>query len=104
MKSPTRSYVALIQDKIVGAYLIKPNQVGLGSHIANAGYMVDPSSRGQGIGEALGRHSIDEAKRLGYRAMQFNLVVSTNTVAVKLWQKLGFELLATLPQAFRHLK
>ena len=64
--------------------------------------MVDPGAQGQGLGEAMGRHALEEAKRLGYRAMQFNFVVSTNERAVRLWKRLGFSIVGTLPEAFRH--
>jgi ribosomal protein S18 acetylase RimI-like enzyme len=97
-----RAYVAEINGVVVGGYLLKPNMPGLGSHVANAAYIVAPECRGQGVGEALGRHSLVEAARLGYRAMQFHLVVATNESAVRLWKRLGFATLATLPGAFRH--
>ncbi|MBW3566706.1 MAG: GNAT family N-acetyltransferase [Proteobacteria bacterium] len=102
MNPPVRAYVAVIDDKVVGSYFIKPAQPGLGAHIANAGYMTDPAARGRGVGEAMGRHSLEEAARLGYRGMQFNFVVSTNQAAVRLWRKLGFTIIGTLPGAFRH--
>ncbi|MDP9120852.1 MAG: GNAT family N-acetyltransferase [Acidobacteriota bacterium] len=86
----------------VGTYLLRPNQPGLGSHVANAGYMVRPDASGQGIGRALCEHSMAEARAAGFRAMQFNFVVSTNERAIALWQKLGFTIAGTLPQAFRH--
>jgi len=86
----------------VGTYLLKPNQPGQGSHVANCGYMVARAASGRGIGEAMCRHSLEEARRLGFRAMQFNFVVSTNTRAVALWKKCGFSVVGTVPQAFRH--
>jgi L-amino acid N-acyltransferase YncA len=97
-------YVALDEGLIVGAYVLRPNQPGLGAHVANGAYMVSPDARGQGVGRMLGEHSIAEARRLGFRAMQFNAVVSTNEPAVKLWKKIGFRIVATLPGAFRHSK
>ncbi len=97
-------YVAEVEGRIAGLYLIKPNQPGRGAHVANGSYAVAASFRGRGLGEALGLHSLEEARRLGYRAMQFNLVVSTNTAAVELWQKLGFRTLCRLPQVFDHAK
>jgi L-amino acid N-acyltransferase YncA len=103
MSPDLRTYVATSQGKIVGTYLLKPNQPGLGCHVANAAFMVDPVARGQGLGEAMGRHALEEAKRLGYRAMQFNFVVSMNERAIRLWKKLGFSIVGTLPEAFRHL-
>jgi ribosomal protein S18 acetylase RimI-like enzyme len=87
---------------LTGTYILKPNQPGLGSHVCNCGYMVAESARGQGIAAMLCEHSQETARALGYRAMQFNLVVSTNEVAVRLWQKLGFDIVGTLPGAFHH--
>jgi L-amino acid N-acyltransferase YncA len=98
----TRTYVAESEGRIVGTYILRPNRPGLGSHVSNAAFMVSPSARGLGIGRAMGEHCLDEARRLGYRAMQFNFVVSTNEAAVKLWQRLGFAIVGTLPGAFRH--
>ncbi|CNI39457.1 MULTISPECIES: GNAT family N-acetyltransferase [Yersinia] len=97
-----RCFVALHEQHIVGMYKLIDNQRGLGSHVANASFMVDGQARGLGIGKALGIHCIEQATTLGYRAMQFNFVVSTNTLAVALWQKLGFDIIATLPNAFNH--
>jgi L-amino acid N-acyltransferase YncA len=88
--------------QIVGTYILRPNQSGGGSHVANAAFMVAPAARGQGIGRAMGEHCLREARRLGFRAMQFNFVVSTNKSAIRLWQKLGFRVVGTLPGAFRH--
>jgi L-amino acid N-acyltransferase YncA len=102
MVTPTATYVALDQGKIVGTYYIKPNQPDLGAHVCNAGYMVSSNARSRGIGRAMCEHSQIEAKKLGFRAMQFNLVVTTNEGAIKLWQDLGFWIVATLPKAFRH--
>jgi L-amino acid N-acyltransferase YncA len=96
------TFVAEQDGKVIGSYLLRPNQPGLGDHVANAGYMVDPGARGSGVGRALGEHSLDEARRRGYRAMQFNFVVSTNESAVHLWRQLGFNIVGTLPGAFRH--
>ena len=83
---------------------VKDNQPGFGSHVCNAGYMVDPAARGAGVGRALCAHSIEVARGLGYRAMQFNIVVSTNEAAVRLWQSMGFEIVGTLPEAFEHAR
>src|SRR5689334_8170042 len=79
----------------------EPNQPGLGSHVANTVFMVSPSARGLGVGRRMGEH-LSEARRLGFRAMQFNFVVSTNEPALRLWQQLGFSIIGTLPGAFRH--
>lgn len=98
-----RTYV--LEDdkgKVQGTYIIKPNQIDLGNHIANASYMVHPAARGQGIGSLLCTHSIDLATRLGYRGIQFNIVVSTNTAAVALWEKYGFTIVGKTPGGFRH--
>ena len=97
-----RAFVALHDDKVLGTYVIKPNQPGRGSHVANAGYMVGQAARGLGVGTALGEHSIHIAKELGFDAMQFNMVVATNTCAIHLWEKLGFEAVGRLPRVFRH--
>ena len=88
--------------QILGTYILRPNQSGGGSHVANAGFMVSARARGQGIGRAMAEHCLSEARRLGFRAMQFNYVISTNTAAIRLWQDLGFEIVGTLPGAFCH--
>ena len=88
--------------RIIGMYKLIPNHGGLGSHVANASFMVDPAAQGSGAGRAMGEHCLDQARRAGYEAMQFNFVVSTNTAAVELWKKLGFQIVGTLPKAFRH--
>jgi L-amino acid N-acyltransferase YncA len=98
----TRTYVAESDGRVVGTYVLRSNRPGLGSHVSNASFMVSPQARGLGVGRALGEHCLDEARRLGYRAMQFNFVVSTNGVAVRLWEQLGFTIVGTLPGAFRH--
>jgi L-amino acid N-acyltransferase YncA len=97
-----QSWVADNEGQVVGFYKLMANRRDLGSHVANASFMVDPCCQGQRIGETLGRHCLQEAKRAGYLAMQFNFVVSTNSAAVGLWRKLGFEVVGTLPKAFRH--
>lgn len=89
-------------DQIVGTYFIKPNQVGLGDHIANCGYMVHPKHHGKGTGKLLCEHSLQFAKNKGYVGIQFNIVVSTNTIAVALWKKYGFKIIGTTPKGFRH--
>jgi L-amino acid N-acyltransferase YncA len=98
------TYVLEDNGEILGTYVIKPNQIDLGSHIANGSYMVHPKAQGRGIGNLLCEHSLIEAKRFGFKAMQFNIVVSTNKVAVKLWQKHGFEIIGTIPEGFNHLE
>lgn len=96
------TYVALQDGGIVGTYILKPNQTGRGSHVANASYMVHPAFRRRGVGRAMGEHSLAEARSRGYLAMQFNMVVSTNEPAISLWKDLGFTIVGTLPKAFRH--
>ena len=87
---------------IAGTYILRPNQSGGGSHVANAGFMVSASARGEGLGRAMAEHCLSEARRLGFRAIQFNYVISTNAAAIQLWQDLGFKIVGTLPDAFRH--
>ena len=96
------SFVAEDDGRVVGMYKLIPNRIGRGSHVSNASFMVDPAAQGRGAGRALGEHCLDEARRQGYEAMQFNFVVSTNTAGVALWKKLGFEIVGTLPKAFDH--
>jgi ribosomal protein S18 acetylase RimI-like enzyme len=103
IEAPLATYVACTQDgKIIGTYFLKANQPGLGSHVCNCGYVVAAEARGQGIASTMCEHSQAEAVRLGFLAMQFNFVVSTNAGAVRLWQKLGYHIAGTLPGAFRH--
>ena len=104
MKTPHKTFVLEEKGALLGTYCIKTNQPGLGSHVCNCGYMVSSKARGKGIATALCEHSQQEAVRLGYRAMQFNLVVKTNEASVYLWQKLGFSVVGTLPGAFLHSK
>ena len=87
---------------VAGTYILRPNQSGGGSHVANAGFMVSASARGQGLGRAMAEHCLTEARRLGFRAMQFNFVVATNRTALRLWENLGFKIVGKLPGAFRH--
>jgi len=96
------AYVAIEGEQVLGSYIVKANQPGRGSHVANASYMVAAAARGKGIGGLMCEHSLREAKALGFRAMQFNIVVSTNLAAVALWKKHGFTIVGTLPGAFRH--
>lgn len=96
------TYVSVSEGKVTGSYILKPNQPGLGDHIANGSYMVHPGYRSQGMGFKLGEHSINEARRLGFYAIQFNIVIATNGPAVRLWQRLGFRIVGELPDVFRH--
>ena len=95
-------FVAETGGETAGSYTLHANQSGGGAHVANAGFIVANAARGEGIGRAMGEHCLNEARRLGFRAMQFNFVVSTNESAVKLWQHLGMKIVGTLPGAFRH--
>ncbi len=99
---PGFTVVAVDGDEIVGTAKVVANHPGRGSHVANASFMVSPVHTGRGVGRALAHHVLDAARDAGFRAMQFNAVVETNTVAVQLWQSLGFEILATIPEAFEH--
>ncbi|MEW7973272.1 MAG: GNAT family N-acetyltransferase [Candidatus Thiodiazotropha endolucinida] len=99
---PQEIYVATAEDgEILGTYYIKPNQPGLGSHVCNCGYIVSANARGKGVASRMCEHSQQVAVDVGFRAMQFNLVVSTNEGAIRLWKKLGFQVIGTLPKAFK---
>ena len=102
MDGGVKTYIAVLDNTVVGTYIIKQNHPGLGSHVANASYMVSPNARGLGVGKAMAEHSIQVARAKGFLSMQFNCVVSTNTRAIKLWQDLGFTIIGTSPKAFRH--
>jgi len=95
-------FVAEQDGAILGTYYLMANQRGGGAHVANCGYMTARAAQGKGIARAMCSHSLEQARERGFRAMQFNHVVSTNTRAVALWQSLGFAIVGTLPQAFRH--
>jgi ribosomal protein S18 acetylase RimI-like enzyme len=98
---PPNTHVAVSEAGVVGMYRLGANYPDLGSHVASATYAVSPAARGRGVGRALVEHSLDRARALGYMAMQFNFVVSTNTPAVKLYERLGFVVAGTLPKAFQ---
>lgn len=103
VEAPRATYVAKDADgRVLGTYYVKPNQAGPGSHVCNCGYIVAEAARGRGLAASLCEHSQREAAGMGFRAMQFNLVVSTNETAVRLWQRLGFEVVGRLPGAFEH--
>lgn len=89
-------------EEIVGSYKLKPNQPYLGNHVVNGGYIISEKHRGKQLGITLGQHSLEEARKMGYQAIQFNAAVSTNIKAVNLWEKLGFRIVGTNPKAFRH--
>jgi L-amino acid N-acyltransferase YncA len=97
-----KCFVLINDGQLMGSYILRNNQPGLGAHIANASYMVNPAHQGKGIGKKLCAHSIDEAKKAGYLGIQFNIVVSTNKTAVHLWKKMGFEIIGTTPNGFKH--
>ena len=99
---PKQTFVAEKAGHIAGTYILKANHPDRGSHIANASFMVHPDHQGEGIGTGMCQHALEEARRQGFQAMQFNLVVSTNYTAVSLWEKMGFSIIGTVPQAFRH--
>lgn len=102
---PEITFVALDSiNSVLGTYYIKPNQPALGAHVCNCGYIVAEDARGRGIASAMCEHSLKEAVARGFRAMQYNLVVSTNESAVHLWKKHGFNIVGTLPNSFRHLQ
>ncbi len=97
-------YVYDFKGQVQGAYLMKPNQPGHGKHIVNAAYLVDNKVRGKGIGRILCKHSLEVATKLGYRGMQFNLVVSTNVGAISIWKSFGFKIIGTIPGGFHHVE
>lgn len=95
-------FVADDDGRVLGTYYLRPNQMGGGSHVANCGYMTAAAASGRGVARAMCAHSLEHAKRRGFRAMQFNFVVSTNERAVRLWESFGFEIVGRLPQAYLH--
>lgn len=97
---PARTFVIVDGDTVVGSAKTGPNRPGRGAHVATASFMVDPAQAGRGIGRRLGEHVLQAARAAGYRSMQFNAVVETNTAAVRLWQSLGFAIVGTVPEAF----
>mgnify|MGYP006280216343 FL=1 len=96
------NFVAEAGGRVLGTYYLKPNQPGGGAHVANAGYCTAPEARGRGVARAMLAHSLDEARARGFRAMQFNFVVVTNTRAIETWKRAGFAVVGRLPDAFRH--
>jgi len=102
IETPRKTYVLEENGNILGTYYIKTNQSGPGDHVCNCGYMVSSKARGRGLATAMCDHSQKVAKELGYKAMQFNFVASSNEGAVRLWTKLGFETVGRLPKAFNH--
>jgi len=104
LPAPARVFVAVNKEDgaIIGSSFVRPNQPGLGGHVANAAFMVATSASGHGVGRALAEHAIAWASEANFSAMQFNFVVSTNTRAIALWKNLGFSIVGTIPQAFAH--
>ncbi len=98
----THGFVAECQGEIAGFFAVRPNRTGRAKHVANASFIVAPGYRRKGIGRKMGQHALKVAKKLGYKAMQFNFVVGSNDIAVNLWQSLGFEIVGTLPKGYRH--
>lgn len=96
------TFVAEEAGVVLGTYYLRANQAGGGDHVANCGYMTKAGATGRGIARRMGEHSLLEARRRGFLAMQFNFVVSTNLRAIALWQSLGFAIVGRLPAAFRH--
>lgn len=105
IEKPSATFITADENnRVMGTYYIKPNQSALGAHVCNCGYIVGENARGRGVATEMCEHSQREAVTQGFRAMQYNLVVSTNEVSVRLWKKHGFDLVGTLPGAFRHQK
>jgi ribosomal protein S18 acetylase RimI-like enzyme len=102
MATDRQTFVAEEADEILGTYYLRPNQPGGGSHVANCGYMTAASATGRGIARRMCEHSLHHAKERGFKAMQFNFVVSSNERAVRLWQSFGFGTVGRLPLAFLH--
>lgn len=98
----THCFVADVDNCVEAMSAIRPYRTGRGNHIANAAFVVDPDHRGHGIGRGLAEFTLKEAARLGYKAIIFHAVISTNTAAVKLWRSLGMEIVGTLPKGFQH--
>ncbi|NOU49915.1 GNAT family N-acetyltransferase [Pseudoalteromonas sp. JBTF-M23] len=101
-QSPLKAFVYKVDGEVLGTYYLKANAMGPSSHICNCGYMVSTAARGQGIAQKLCKHSQQIAKEIGFEAMQFNSVVSTNEGAIRLWQRLGYSIIGTIPKAYKH--
>lgn len=102
MGTDRETYVAEDGTQLLGTYYLRANQLGGGDHVANCGYITASEATGRGVARAMCEHSLERARVKGFRAMQYNLVVATNENAIRLWQRLGFEIVGTLPQAFLH--
>lgn len=100
---PTHAtFVAETEDQVLGTYYLRRNQAGGGAHVCNCGYITSPAARGQGVARAMLAHSLEEAPRQGFRAMQYNFVVANNTRAIATWERAGFTIVGRLPGAFHH--
>ncbi|MDN7486348.1 N-acetyltransferase [Burkholderia sp. AU45274] len=104
LDAPLCTWIAEEGGVVLGSYYLKANAGGPGNHVSNCGYMVSEAARGRGVARLMCEHSQQVARERGFLAMQFNSVVSTNEVAVALWQKLGFEIVGRLPRAYRHAR
>ncbi len=100
--APHQVFVAEADGRILGHYYLSPNRQGRGAHVANCGYMTAVAAAGKGVATAMCRHSMDTARAQGFRGMQFNAVVSTNSRAVALWERMGFAIVGRVPGAFDH--
>lgn len=103
-RSTLKSFALFDEAQVLGIYYIKANAMGPSRHISNCGYMVSEAARGKGVARKLCEHSQQQAVELGFKAMQFNSVISTNEIAVKLWQKMGYQIIGTIPNAYQHAK
>lgn len=101
VEKPRATYVVVLEEQVLGTYYLKANQPGQGSHVCNCGYVVSEKARGRGLAKAMCLHSQETASELGFKAMQYNLVASTNEGALALWHKMGFATVGCLPGAFR---
>jgi ribosomal protein S18 acetylase RimI-like enzyme len=95
-------FVAEVAGEVLGTYFLRANASGGGAHVSNCGYVTLPAASGRGVAAAMCAHSLDEARRRGFRAMQYNSVIETNERAVRLWQRMGFDIVGRLPGAFEH--
>jgi RimJ/RimL family protein N-acetyltransferase len=102
VERPSWGFVAVSEGELLGTYFVRPNQPGRGSHVANGGYMVAPAATGKGVATAMCLHSLERARELGFRAMQFNFVISSNRAAMHVWEKCGFSVVGRLPEAYLH--
>lgn len=100
--SMSHVFAALDGETVLGTYYWKPNRLGGGGHVANAGFMVNAAARGRGVAQALCQHAFDQARQACFTAMQFNFVVSTNSTAVHVWKKMGFVEIGRIPGGFAH--